>query len=324
MPLKPENSIHAEQIIAGIKGRKTGHAFESQIADKINSLNFQSINDIILNKNVFIGDPAQLLINFIFIKYNIKNPINFKAVSTGDLATSETGKKYLEINGVFINKCKSDLLVFISDKILGDITFGVSVKQCNNETPTNAQLYFSTASAFHKLLNENGINLSDKAKIALRQFCGDKGYRPCDVMEDKNRAFDPRRFFWEEINSHGRSELENCFSTYQNKISKLLFQKAYLNDPFTPEILLHKTKKTKDWDSTEVAIYTIDELIEKSYNYKRFELNEYSVVKGRYRDPPNYKHLAPRFGIIQMQRGGQAQHPSQLQFNLKARYFYHI
>ena len=34
--------------------------------------------------------------------------------------------------------------------------------------------------------------------------------------------------------------------------------------------------------------------------------------------------MAPRFGIVQMQRGGQAQHPEQLQFNLQAGYFYKI
>ena len=326
MPLKPENSIHAEQIIAGIQGRKVGHAFESQLADKINSMNLQDIiNRNIINKNVFTGDPAKLLLNYIIKKYNIKKLNNFKAISTGDLATSETGKKILEINGVYFNKCKSDLILSINNQILGELIFGVSIKQCNNIIPTNAQLYFTTASAFHKLLNDNNIYLSNTSKIALMQFCGDKDYRPCDVMENKNRAIDPRRYFWEEINSHGRIELEECFSKYQKEISKLLFQKAYLNDQFVPDLLLHKTKKAENWDATEVAIFTIDELIEKSYNYKRFELKEYSVLKGRYKDPPNYfKHLAPRFGIIQMQRGGQAQHPTQLQFNLEAGYFYHI
>lgn len=34
------------------------------------------------------------------------------------------------------------------------------------------------------------------------------------------------------------------------------------------------------------------------------------------------KHKAPKFGVVQMQRGGQKQHPTQLQFNLKAGYFY--
>tara|TARA_R100000808_G_scaffold23266_1_gene51440 strand:- start:49 stop:249 length:201 start_codon:yes stop_codon:yes gene_type:complete len=37
---------------------------------------------------------------------------------------------------------------------------------------------------------------------------------------------------------------------------------------------------------------------------------------------PDFFHEAPRFGIIQMQRGGQKQHPTQLQFNLEAGYFY--
>ena len=50
----------------------------------------------------------------------------------------------------------------------------------------------------------------------------------------------------------------------------------------------------------------------------------YSVRKGQYRDPEGAEHEAPRFGIVQMQRGGQKQHPTQLQFNLKAGYFYCI
>ncbi len=36
---------------------------------------------------------------------------------------------------------------------------------------------------------------------------------------------------------------------------------------------------------------------------------------------PGVVHQAPRFGVIQMQRGGQKQHPEQLQFNLEASYF---
>lgn len=50
----------------------------------------------------------------------------------------------------------------------------------------------------------------------------------------------------------------------------------------------------------------------------------YAVRKGTYKDPLGVQHEAPRFGIVQMQRGGQKQHPTQLQFNLKAGYFYKI
>ena len=59
-------------------------------------------------------------------------------------------------------------------------------------------------------------------------------------------------------------------------------------------------------------------------NYSGFSHKEYSVRKGSFKDPEGVKHQAPRFGIIQMQRGGQKQHPTQLQFNLQAGYFYKI
>ena len=94
--------------------------------------------------------------------------------------------------------------------------------------PTNAQLYFTTAIAFIKLLNDNGINVSNNALNALRQFCGDSGFRPKDCTNIKNRKSDPRRYFWEEIDSSGRKELEKVFTENQNEITSLLLQKAYL------------------------------------------------------------------------------------------------
>lgn len=105
-------------------------------------------------------------------------------------------------------------------------------------------------------------------------------------------------------------------------ISRLLLQKAYIDDPFVPEYLIHKTKKAPSWSATEVAIYSIDELVALSRSYQGFTTKPYTIRKGSYKDPPGVSHLAPRFGIIQMQRGGQAQHPEQLQFNLEAGYFY--
>ena len=110
----------------------------------------------------------------------------------------------------------------------------------------------------------------------------------------------------------------------QFKISKILFTKSYKDDPLEPSYLIHKTKQSNNYVSTEVAIFEIEDLIYRSIKYKGFETKEYSVNKGSFKDPPGVKHLAPRFGIIQMQRGGQKQHPTQLQFNLEAGYFYKI
>jgi hypothetical protein len=103
-----------------------------------------------------------------------------------------------------------------------------------------------------------------------------------------------------------------------------LYQKAYLDDPFAPDFLLHKTRLSTSWNATEIAVYGIDELIRLSSAYGGFSKKAYSVNKVSHIDPPGVRHDAPRFGIIQMQRGGQAQHPAQLQFNLEARYFYRI
>ncbi len=204
-------------------------------------------------------------------------------------------------------------------------TVGVSTKQCSDAAPTNAQLYFTTANGFAGLLARHGLPISDSAVNALRSFCGEPGHRPLDHAESMvGRVIDPRRYFWEEIASDGRAELEALFSQHQETVTRLLLQKAYLDDPFTPELLLHKTKRSASVEQTEVAIYAIDELARLSAKNRGFATRPYSIHKGSHRDPSGVVHLAPRFGIVQMQRGGQKQHPDQLQFNLEAGYFYRL
>jgi hypothetical protein len=78
-----------------------------------------------------------------------------------------------------------------------------------------------------------------------------------------------------------------------------------------------------DITTCEVAVFTIDELIRYSRSYAGFINKPYFIRKGRFKNDP-HQHLAPRFGFIQMQRGGQKQHPTQLQFNLQAGYFYNL
>lgn len=223
-----------------------------------------------------------------------------------------------------MSRCKSDLVITLSSKTSRDRTIGVSTKQCDNRTPTNAQLYFTTALGFSNLLRSNGIVVSDSAVRALRQFCGDQGFRPSDNPRLAERDTDPRRYFWEEIDTRGRNEWERTFAHRQDDISLLLFQKAYMDDPFIPDYLIHKTKHARSWTKTEVAIYSIRELVALSHAYQGFETRPYSVRKGSHRDPAGVTHLAPRFGIIQMQRGGQKVHAEQLQFNLEAGYFYKL
>lgn len=327
MALSPIDELHALQIQAGTIGRKAGHAFEDEITMRINSLNtpFQINCDLPISSHVFKGCPARLILDYVCRRNEIAAVKRVVSLSTGALATSQEGKKWLEVNGVRVSKCKSDIILMITSMLNDEITIGVSTKQCSKATPTNAQLFFTTARGFCTLLRNNGIGVSLDAENSLRQFCGDEGYRPIDAPDISiGRLTDPRRYFWEEIDEAGRQEWEQTFTECQDSITRLLLQKAYLADPFAPDYLLHKTKYSESWDTTEIALYSIDEIVSLSRNYAGFVLRPYSVRKGSFRDPAGVRHLAPRFGIVQMQRGGQAQHPTQLQFNLEAGYFYKI
>jgi hypothetical protein len=325
MALVPVDEIHALQIQAGTLGRKAGHEFEDKITSSINSTKYPLNVGARPARHVMTGDPALLLTRYIASYYNQHKVTSATAISTGALATSEEGLKWLSVNGANVRRCKSDLVITLKFPDGSAVTVGVSTKQCNNRTPTNAQLYFTTARGFTKLLRDNGIAISDTALSGLRRFCGDAGFRPTDdAMLVASRKIDPRRYFWEEIGKAARAEWERVLAEKQDQITRLLLQKAYMDDPFVPDFLMHKTKLAVGWAQTEVAIYSVEELIKLSRQYNGFLAKEYAVRKGSHRDPPGYSHLAPRFGIVQMQRGGQAQHPEQLQFNLEAGYFYKI
>lgn len=323
MALVPVDATHAAQIQAGITGRIHGHNFEFTLAQQINNL--QCPHQASLPPQpVFQGDPASVLVGFAINHVGWRECDRVEAIALGALATAEEGRRWLEVNGVAVRACKSDVLITLIKNGFEPKTVGISVKQCNNKTPTNAQLYFSTAHAFCELLRRNNIAVSEAGETAMRQFCGDSGFAPQDTPRLLvGRTTDPRRFFWEEIDQCGRQELEAIFTRHQDDITFLLLQKAYLNDPFTPDLILHKTKKLPT-DPQEFAIYSVNQLVNMSRSYQGFTKKMYSVKKGSHRDPPGVQHEAPRFGIVQMQRGGQKQHPTQLQFNLEAGYFYKI
>ena len=327
MALTPNRTKHALQIQAGIIGRKTGHKYEVLLANKINqisgSVQAKPTPTRLIYRNPEIDIVRKALEVLVWKKCD-----KIEAIALGTLATADGGKQWLKVHGIVVKACKSDVLLTIYEG-KNMKTVGVSVKQCNKETPTNAQLYCSTATAFCDLLELSGIKLTSNARTAMRQFCGDSGFRPMDhkvIM--KNRVTDSSRFFWEEINPKGRVELEKIFSTHQDKITRLLLQKAYPNDPFIPELLLHKTKKVKAGPE-EFALFSIDEIILLSRKYSGFikklyadrkksrPINERKLTKG-------IMHEAPRFGIIQFQRLGNKQNATQLQFNLEAGYFYNI
>ncbi len=325
MALTPQDEAHALQIQAGTIGRTTGHTFETNISQEINGHAMPMAVLPQMVGHVYRSSPSSILLNYICSRENISVLSSVAAISTGALATSEAGKRWLSINGVNVARCKSDLVITLTDNQSRTITVGVSTKQCDNRTPTNAQLYFTTARGFSRLLIDNGIPVSPVAIDALRQFCGDPKFQPLDSATAMvGRRSDPRRYFWEEINPIGRAEWEHTLAIHQDDITRLLLQKAYINDPFIPDYLLHKTKKSASWDATEVAVYKMEELIVLSRAYQGFALRSYGVYKGSYPDPAGVKHSAPRFGVVQMQRGGQEQHPDQLQFNLMASYFYKI
>ena len=323
MTLNPESEKHLLQIQAGQRGRNKGHEFELRVSKEINNINFEKFDfcNLDKNKDVFYGIPGLLLLKFIsatsFINQKIESACAF---STGSIATAEKDlKREIFINGKLVKKSKSDIVIKIKPINGEEKYFGISTKQCSIKRPTNAQLYFSTAKGFSDLLNRNFIKVPEYAIISLKQFCGDIGFRPLD--QNIRRECDPRRYFWEEINKDGREFWEKLFKDKQKEITEILFKKGYSDDPYEPDYLLHKTRKVDENEKEEYAIFSIDQLIKMSIDYQGFIKNKYQVKKGSYKDPENIFHEAPRFGIIQMQRGGQKQHPTQLQFNLEASYF---
>ncbi|MBR1447570.1 MAG: hypothetical protein IJ588_02335 [Prevotella sp.] len=311
------------QIDAGTKGRRKGHSYENELARRANRLAMPYMSVDKRNNVVHNGAPEIILLDKILAYLNWDHCDRLEAYATGKLATSEKGSKEITIDGQSITSAKSDVILVLY-KSNEKRVIGVSVKQCNNRNPTNAQVFFSTATAFYHLLTANGISLSTKALKAMRQFCGDMGFRPMDDIDCSNRLSSPERYFWEEIDREGKSEWESVFINNQDKVTRLLLQKAYSNDPFPPEIILHKTKKAASVEEQEIAIFTMDQFIELSRRYSLFAYSMYRVKKGRFKEPEGVLHQAPRFGVVQMQRGGQKQHPTQLQFNLKAGYFYEL
>lgn len=304
MALHPVDEVHALQIQAGTLGRRAGHEFEDAITLGVNALRYPLRTEVAAGTHVFVGDPASLLIQYIAARNGSGIVRRARALSTGALATSEDGRRWLSVNGANVSRCKSDLVVTATLEDNKELTVGVSTKQCNNPTPTNAQLYFTTARGFSALLQNNGIPVAAASIDALRRFCGDVGFRPSDFPDLLNgRLVDPRRFFWEEIGPE-RAQWERILSAHQSDVTRLLLQKAYLEDSLVPEFLLHKTRRTASWSETELALYGIEELIALSARYQGFATRAYSVRKGSFRDPPGIEHLAPRFGVVQMQRGG--------------------
>lgn len=330
LALLPNNTQHYQQILAGTAGRNTGHAYEEYLADNINSLNvplnisIQPLPIVGSYQNVFSSNnEAFTLITYLAKAYNISQITRIYAVATGGLATSANSQG-VHFNGQIIKKCKSDILIEIKDQSNQIHRIGISVKQCNNQRPLNAQVFCSTASGFSNLLRQHNIPVSILAENELRKFCGHPGSSPIDHNIHLTRVIDHRRYFWEELDINASQEWQNIFDNYNAEIARILLQKAYSNEPYPPEFLLHKTKRTSG--NQEIAIFEIADLIVKSFQYQCFTTSLYRVKKGTFKEAKTMgdTHEAPSFGIFQMQRLGNTQNAHQLQFNLKAGYFYHI
>jgi serine/threonine protein kinase len=315
MPQPPDNDQHLAQILAGTTGRIRGHEFEENLTRDVNAFSLAALrqygNPAIVSANfdgVKSGRPAEILLRFLISRFRIADIQKLKAYWLGGLATSGLGDRMLNRSGNQVKRSKADIVVEITTaKEL--LSLGISTKSCNNKKSTNPQLYLTTPSGFCDLLRRNGLQVESDAEVALKMFCGTDGYRPIDTVQLKNsRTGRTDRWFWEELPALKKAALKQLIVQNQRAIALALFKLAYVDDPYAPSVLLHQIHKPRSPDAVDVAIYQIDDLIDRSLRYKGFELRPY-----RYR---NATHLAPRF-----QRFGPRQNHSQLQFNLQAGYF---
>ena len=320
MAINANDEKHAAQIEAGIAGRKRGHLFEKLLASKINSIS--SLDWLETTEgHLFKGKPEILLLNYVVTKLSVKDVTRVVAYSTGGHATGEGGDIVLLDSGTPLLRAKSDMIIEV---FRGDESqrIGISIKTCSKKSPTNDQLYCSTADAFCNLLLEHNLPVSAVARKALKMFCGDVGFRPLDNPQVL-RTGNVERWFWEELPAEAREEWAYIFTDKQKEITRLLLSKAYKDDPYPPHFIFHQTRLYNSCDDMEIAMFTVEELVEYSCRNGGFSVVPYTVKKGRFKDP-NITHYAPRFGFVQFQRLGNKQNATQLQFNLQAGYFYKI
>lgn len=318
MALKPQNKRHAAQIKAGIGGRATGHGFEDDLAKRLKQIRTPFRPQLPPQSGcIFKGNAAKLLLSFILAKEKIEEVTGVDAVGLGKLATSEAGDEALEVEGAHVRRSKSDVVLTVQAG-RKRLTLGVSVKLCNN----NAQLFLTTARKFCNQLRKLGIKVSAKAQKGLQCFCGDEGFRPIDLpSRSEGRKVNRERWFWEEMGQDAQDKWAAIFKGNQAAITRFLLCEAYDDDPFRPKYLLHQVAKRVSGKQEEVALFTMTDLIRLSRKHASFHTRPYSVRKGNHKDPAGVRHLAPRFGIVQFQRFGNVQNATELQFNLKARYY---
>jgi hypothetical protein len=316
MALQALDGDHAAQILAGTIGRLAGHKFEEQLTDSLNALGKVPFRTLPPVGHLDTGIPAQIVANYISSKEGFDEVELMEAWWLGGLATGRGGTPTIGDTGIVANRSKSDVVLRITNSKMSK-TVGLGIKTCAKSTPTNAQVFFTTAVAFCDLIGSRIESVPDVARVALREFCGDSGFMPGETGTITSSI---ERYFWEEMNAKGRVWWEEFFERKQREVTALLLKFAYLEDPVPPSYITHQRVKPLESDSVPLATYSIEEFLDISQAHSGFHTKPYRVLKGRFRDP-NTWHQAPRFGFIQFQRGGQKQHPTQLQFNLKAGYF---
>lgn len=184
MALTPRDKRHEKQIEAGTAGRRRGHKFEATLSSAINSMDSKHFVPAVNKTHIYNGNPAVEVLQYISNDRGIEI-LGAQASWLGGLATSGLGDALLDEHGNPITKSKSDVLIKLTTN-RGLETVGVSVKTCNKKTPTNDQMFFTTARAFCLLLRANGIAVSDEAEKGLSMFCGDTGYRPFDCISSSD------------------------------------------------------------------------------------------------------------------------------------------
>lgn len=318
MALNPLSDAHAAQILAGVAGRLQGHKFEEQLTGLVNLIGKESFQPSGMNGHHYDGNPAVGLLNFLLAREREDVGVSARAEWLGGLGTGGTGSRGSEILNTEVKKSKSDIVVELN--IDGRVqAFGISVKTCSKKSPTNAQIYFTTATAFCDRLENKGIEVPLGARNALRKFCGDHGFRPSD-LGDEQSVTRSDRYFWEEIPDGETDWWKRFLTENHHLVLDTLLRLGYDDDPLPPTVVLHQRSKPKSFEQVPIAVYWIEDLISRSIAVSGFCTKPYRVYKGTGRDPTK-EHQAPRFGVVQFQRGGQKQHPTQLQFNLESGYF---
>lgn len=327
MALDPKSEGHLFQIEAGTEGRLKGHKFEEVVTEELNNIDFMSGNTFIecVKPNVYHGNPANALVSH--ISQDKGKQINrLNAYWLGGLATARAGDNILNENGEKITGSKSDILMDVEYEDGTNERIGVSAKACSN----NAQMALTTVSVFCGMLRENGIDVSDDAEIGLKMFCGEVGYRPIDGYVPKDMSNVPQdrkarqdRWFWEELSNQVKQEWEKIFTENQLKITMMLLQcaRTYKTDSYKPTYILHECEKHSDIGNCKVAVMSVEEFATYSQLFDSFGIKEKRISKGSYKGIDMAIHQYPHFGFIQFQPIGNQQNFSELQFNLKSKYY---